>query len=112
MPSLDAGGGAPATLPEKSTAGAAADANSSVKNGGKTVDLSEQDLAEAEKETESEEKRTTTKEEEKEEERLKDVNNDLEMSSDEDSRHGSDIEEWPADKPKVPVPVISTSHLQ
>jgi hypothetical protein len=117
MPSLDAGGGPAAAQSDASTADTAsvAPAKSSVKNGGDSVEKTDQDISQTVKETESgdeAEKKATEEEAEKEEERLKDVNNDLEMSSDEDSRQGSDIEEWPADKPKVqlgislPVPVL------
>ena len=77
-----------------------------IKNGVNSGDQLVQATAETEKDMlEEEEEKQEEKAgggEEEEEESLKDVNNDLEMSSDEDSRQDSDLDEGD----KVPLPIL------
>ena len=75
-----------------------------IKNGVNSGDQLVQATAETEKDMleEEEEKEKAGGGEEEEEESLKDVNNDLEMSSDEDSRQDSDLDEGD----KVPLPIL------
>ena len=123
MPNLEAGGGAatatsstameadPSAAVEADPS-AAVEADSSeaeavkplIKNGVSSGDQLVQATAETEKDMleEEEEKEKAGGGEEEEEESLKDVNNDLEMSSDEDSRQDSDLDEGD----KVPWPIL------
>ena len=123
MPNLEAGGGAatatsstameadPSAAVEADPS-AAVEAYSSeaeavkplIKNGVSSGDQLVQATAETEKDMleEEEEKEKAGGGEEEEEESLKDVNNDLEMSSDEDSRQDSDLDEGD----KVPWPIL------
>ena len=123
MPNLEAGGGAAtatsstameadpsAAVEADPSAAVEADPSAAeavkprIKNGVNSGDQLVQATAETEKDMleEEEEKEKAGGGEEEEEESLKDVNNDLEMSSDEDSRQDSDLDEGD----KVPLPIL------